>query len=91
MAIYDNYTTPIAIHDVFVWSHGRLGCERDLRDKRNDTRKSMPETNRMAGPIRFVEHELATFEGNRLGLIKDFDKKPGHHSGCWLWGWSNRE
>jgi SAM-dependent methyltransferase len=46
----------------------------------------MPETNRMAGPIRFVEHELTTFEGNRLGLIEDFDKKAGHHSGCWLWG-----
>jgi hypothetical protein len=45
----------------------------------------MPKADRMAGPIRFVEHEFAAFEGNRLGFIRDLDRKTRHQptNGYW--------
>src|ERR1700733_14508639 len=68
----------------------RLGCERGRCDTQSKC-NSMPETDRNAGPVHFVEHEFAAFEGNGLGLVQDFDKKAGHHPGCWLRRRANRE
>ena len=57
---------------------------REPCDERNDTCQSMPETDRMAGSIRIVEHEFEAFEGNRLGIIECFDNKGRYHPRCWL-------
>jgi hypothetical protein len=50
----------------------------------------MPKADRMAGAIRFVEHEFPAFKVDRLGLIHNFDTKARHYPGRWLWRRQNR-
>jgi hypothetical protein len=60
-------------------------------DRQRLTRKSVPESDWMAGTIGSAEYEFASLQGYRLGFIAGFDRETGHHPGCRLRRRQNRE
>ena len=89
----------LRLNDMSIWGRccqSRVPLRRifgwvNRYDRQKLTRKSMPESDWMAGTIGSAEHEFAPLQGDRLGLIACFDRKTGHHPRCRLRRRQNRE